>query len=283
MTPFIRVRDHGAWVREVSLHRSDARNAISTSLAVDLTAALERVCADPATRAVVLTGEGPSFCVGADLKERSRFTQEELAAQRPVFNAMFAAVRAVPVPVITVVQGHALGGGLEIALCGDVIVAEPDAVLGLPEVRVGLIPGGGGTQLLARRVGRGRAASLLFTGRHLTGIEAATWGVVDHVSAPGEAFTTAVGIAESVAAASPASVRAAKQALAASVPGLQEGLAQEEALWREVISGPDRVEGITAFVEKRAPQWADAPDAGAGPAGSTRDDVSGGPHGPSPR
>jgi enoyl-CoA hydratase/carnithine racemase len=261
MTPLVHVIEHHQWIREVRLMRAEARNAISTSLASDLAFVMGRIAADDGARVVLLTGDGPSFCVGADLKERAGFSEDQLAAQRPLFNDMFRSVREMPMPVIAQVHGHALGGGLELALSCDVIVAEPSALVGLPEVRVGLIPAGGGTQLLVRRIGRGRAADLILTGRHVTASQAHSLGIVDRLSAPGEVAADALALAEQIAGGSPAAVRAAKQAIRAAVPGLDDGLAVEEEQWRSVISGPDRTEGIRAFTEKRQPVWT-VPEAG---------------------
>jgi enoyl-CoA hydratase/carnithine racemase len=254
MTPLVHVIEHQQWIREIRLMRPEARNAISTAMASDLTEVLQRLARDVGARVILLTGEGPSFCVGADLKERAGFSEEELAAQRPLFRSMFGALRAMPMPVVAAVHGHALGGGLELAMSCDVIVADQDCLIGLPEVRVGLIPAGGGTQLLVRRVGQGRAAELIFSGRHLNAHDALSMGVVDHTS-EGNVHQAAMVVAQRIAQASPASVRAAKAAIAAAVPGLDEGLTVEEDQWRSLISGPDRREGIRAFVEKRDPQW----------------------------
>jgi enoyl-CoA hydratase/carnithine racemase len=254
MTSLVQIIEHPQWIHEIRLMRPDARNAISTTMATELIEVLEGLARNTEVRAVLLTGEGQSFCVGADLKERSGFSEDELAGQRPVFRSMFRTLRNMPMPVVAAIQGHALGGGLELAMSCDVIVADSQCLVGLPEVRVGLIPAGGGTQLLVRRVGRGRAAELILSGRHVGAQEALTMGVVDHLS-DGDVHQTAMAVAQHIATASPASVRAAKAAIAAAIPGLEEGLVVEEDQWRTLISGPDRHEGIRAFVEKRDPQW----------------------------
>ncbi|MDQ1709846.1 MAG: hypothetical protein QOG49_1231, partial [Frankiaceae bacterium] len=236
-------------VAVVTLDRPAARNAISTALAV----ALAQVCADLAldagARAVVLASSSPvAFCAGADLKERAEFTNDELLAQRPVMRAAFSAVLTLPQPVIAAVAGPALGGGLELALSCDLIVADTTALLGLPEVTVGLVPGGGGTQLLARRVGHNRAADLIFTGRRVEAAEADRIGLVDRVVPAGAATAAAIELAERIAANSPVGVRAAKRAMRS--PQLVEGLDREDAAWRAVAVSADRREGISAFVEK---------------------------------
>ena len=149
---------------------------------------LPGLAADDDLRAVVLSSSTPrAFCVGADLKERNGYTDEQLRAQRVVYRRMAAALLAVPVPVVAAVAGFALGGGLELALLGDLVVADETAVVGLPEVSVGVIPGLGGTQLLPRRIGAARAAELIFTARQIDAAEAAALGVVDRVVPAGQA------------------------------------------------------------------------------------------------
>ncbi|MBO0818866.1 MAG: enoyl-CoA hydratase/isomerase family protein, partial [Actinobacteria bacterium] len=154
-----------AGVAEIVLDRTDALNAISTAMAGRLVQACAEIAADPATRAVVLSAAGErAFCVGADLKERNAMSDADLLRQRVVFRAAFGGLLGLPQPVIAAVHGFALGGGCELALSADLIVADATAVFGLPETTVGLVPGGGGTQLALRRLGPGRAADLVFTG-----------------------------------------------------------------------------------------------------------------------
>ncbi len=245
-------------VAHVQLDRGDGRNAISTQLAQSIAAACSEVGARASVRAVVLSSAAPSaFSVGADLKERAAFTTDELLAQRPAMRAAFGGVAGLPQPTIAAIAGHALGGGAELALSCDLIVADETAEIGLPEVSVGLVPGGGGTQLLARRVGYNRAADLIFTGRRLDATEAYRLGVVDRLTAAGEAIVVATMLAEQIAANSPVGVRAAKRALSEGVlGGLADGLLVEDDAWHEVAVSADRREGIAAFVDKRPPVWA---------------------------
>ena len=164
--PLVRVERHGegGHVAELVLDRPEAMNAVSTAMAAAISEATSRLGADETVRAVVVSSTHErAFCVGADLKERNTLTDEQLRAQRPLARAAYGGVLALPVPVLAAVDGYALGGGLEIALSCDLIVAGEGAVVGLPEVSVGVIPGGGGTQLLTRRVGWSRAASMIFT------------------------------------------------------------------------------------------------------------------------
>lgn len=164
---FVGVKRHG-YVAELVLDRPKAMNAVSTEMARSIAAACDALAADPAARAVVVTSTHErAFCVGADLKERNSFTDAELVRQRPTARACYTGVLDLPMPTVAAVHGFALGGGFELALACDLIVADATAVVGLPEVSVGVIPGGGGTQLLPRRVGAARAAELVFTARRV--------------------------------------------------------------------------------------------------------------------
>jgi len=251
------VSRHGEHVVEVMLDRPQALNAISTSMAHELIAAMHELARDDGTRAVVLSSSsGRAFCVGADLKERADFSDDDLLRQRPVIREMFASVRELPMPAIAAVEGFALGGGFELALSCDVIVADSTAVFGLTEVTVGLVPGGGGTQLLARRVGGGAASELVLSGRTVDADEAARRGLVDRLVAKGRARQEALALADAVAANSPIAVRAAKRALRATLGGdIKSGLDVEDAAWHAVAVSDDRREGIAAFTEKRKPIW----------------------------
>lgn len=246
-------------VAELVLNRPDALNAISTEQAEGFTAALEVLSADRRVRVVVLTSSTDrAFCVGADLKERNRFSDEELLTQRPVMRRAFGSVLEFPVPTIAAVAGYALGGGLELALSCDLIVADATAVLGLPEVTVGLVPGGGGTQLLARRLGWSRAADLIFTGRRIEAAEAEWLGLLDRLVPEGSARTAALDLAATIAANSPVGVRAAKRALRDGwAHDLAAGLDAEDRGWRTVAVSADRREGIAAFNERRRPRWSE--------------------------
>ena len=157
-------------VAEIVLDRSEALNALNTTMAVRLAQVCAELAADREVCSIVLTAAGPrAFCVGADLKERHRMSDPDWLAQRPVFRAAFGGLLGLPQPVIAAVHGYALGGGCELAMSCDLIVADDTAVFGLPETTVGLVPGGGGTQLALRRLGPGRAADLVLTGRQVAG------------------------------------------------------------------------------------------------------------------
>ena len=244
-------------IAEVVLDRPDAMNALNTATLLRLTAHFISIAADQEIRVVVLSSAADrAFCVGADLKERAAMSDAQMMAQRPVFRAAFGALLALPQPAIAAVHGYALGGGCELALSCDVIVADATAQIGLPEASVGLVPGCGGTQLLARRIGPGRAADMIFSGRRAGAEEAHAIGLADRLVPAGTARTSALELASQIAANSPVAVRAAKQALRNGAGlSLAAALDVEDAAWRTAAGSADRREGIAAFVEKRRPVW----------------------------
>ena len=247
----------GETIVELQLDRPAAMNAISTEMARELAATTRALADDPQVRVVLVTSTHPkAFCVGADLKERNGFTDADLMAQRPVTRAAYTGVLDLPMPTIAVVEGFALGGGCEIALSCDLIVAGERATLGLPEVSVGVIPGGGGTQLLSRRIGSSRAARVIFCADKLDAQAAADLGIVDRVAPADGAFDAALELARTIARNSPVGVKNAKKALRLGAEvDLRAGLEIEDACWRATAFSGDRAEGVRAFVEKRAPRW----------------------------
>ena len=255
----ITVRRHGdeGHVVELVLDRPEAMNAVSTAMADALADATATLASDATARCVVVTSSHPkAFCVGADLKERNGFSDADLIAQRPIARSAYTGVLDLPVPTIAAVDGFALGGGAEIALSCDVIVAGESATLGLPEVSVGVIPGGGGTQLLTRRVGWGRAARAIFTAEKFSAADAFALGFVEELVPTGSARDRALELATVIAANSPVGVRNAKKAMRlGSGTDLRAGLEIEDACWRATAFSPDRAEGVRAFAEKRAPRW----------------------------
>ncbi len=259
----VRLRPAGApHVAEMVLDRPEALNAVSTAMARDIAASVAAIVADAGVRAVVLSSSSEkAFCVGADLKERNELTDDELRRQRPIARSAYRAVLDLPVPAVAAVHGYALGGGCELALACDLIVADETAVFGLPEVSVGVIPGGGGTQLLARRVGWGRAADLVFTARRIDASEAHRLGLADRLVPAGTDRATAVEIATQISRNSPVGVRNAKKVmrLGLDVP-FAAGLEIEDAGWRATAFSGDRTEGVAAFNEKRDPDWPGSED-----------------------
>jgi enoyl-CoA hydratase/carnithine racemase len=256
MSPVITSRPADG-IAEITLNRPEAMNAISSAMAAELTRACAELAAAPEVRVVVFGAAGErAFCAGADLKERAGLTDADIMRQRHVIRAVFGALLALPQPAIAAVHGFALGGGCELALSCDLVVADETATFGLPEVTVGLVPGGGGTQLALRRLGPGRAADLVLTGRKVGVDEAMRLGLVDRRVPAGQDGRAALELAGQIAANSPVAVRAAKRAIRHGWGvSLEAGLDIEDAAWRTAALSADRREGVAAFVEKRKPAW----------------------------
>jgi enoyl-CoA hydratase/carnithine racemase len=241
----------------VTLNRPEALNAISGRMADELAGALLHMAANPDAWVVVVAANGDrAFCAGADLKERNRMDDAGWLRNRILIRALFDSLRAVPQPTIASVFGPALGGGFELALSCDLIVAAEDAVFGLPETRVGIVPGGGGTQLLARKVGTSRAKEVVLAGRRLSAAEAAGWGLVARVVPRAELPAATMELAAEICRASPVGAREAKQAVDRAFDvSLAAGIELEDLAWRRAVASADREEGIAAFNEKRDPRW----------------------------
>jgi enoyl-CoA hydratase/carnithine racemase len=236
------------------LNRPEARNALSPELMEELGALLERWDEDPDVGCIVIAGGDEWFAAGADIKAMAqRSFQEVLGAQSARFWPRLAAVRT---PLVAAVSGYALGGGCELALACDMIVASESAEFGQPEILLGIIPGGGGTQRLARVLGKQRAMELVLTGRRINAAEAERLGIVNQVAPRDGWLDAALELAGVVAQRPPLAVRFAKQAvLAADETPLGAGLEQERRLFELAMATEDRVEGMTAFVEKRPPEF----------------------------
>ena len=239
----------------VTLNRPRALNALSFALLLRLASAVEALDADPSCRAIVITGAGTrAFAAGADVAELAAQTPESLAAS-PGFRG-WDRVAAVATPTIAAVRGYALGGGAELALACDMIVAGEDAIFGQPEIDLGVIPGAGGTQRLARVLGKARTMELVLTGRRMPAAEAERLGVVTRVVPAAETLAAALELAAAVAAQPPEAVRAAVAAVrSAFETPLSEGLLVERGLFRQLFGTPDQQEGMRAFMERRAPRW----------------------------
>jgi enoyl-CoA hydratase/carnithine racemase len=247
----------GGHLATVVLNRPEVLNAIDNALAEALCAACEELIRDDAVWVVILRGNGDSaFCAGADIKARGAFTDAQWLEQRALIRRMFARLRALPQPVIAAVHGYALGGGTEIALSADVAIAADDAQFGLTETRLGIIPGGGGTQMLPRLIGRNRAKELILTARRVSADEALALGMVTRVVPRAELLPAALALADEILRNSPYAVRQAKWAVdqGTDLP-LAEGLEREHTAYMRAIASADRREGVAAFNEKRRPRF----------------------------
>jgi enoyl-CoA hydratase/carnithine racemase len=236
------------------MNRPDARNALSPELMTALAEAVEAWDADPEVRCIVIAGDDEWFAAGADIKVmRDRSFQEAMVAPTARFWPRLAACRT---PLVAAVSGYALGGGCELALGCDMIVASETAEFGQPEITLGIIPGGGGTQRLARVIGKQRAMELVLTGRRISAEEAHRIGIVNQVAPKTSWLDAAVELAGVVARRPPIAVRLGKQAvLAAEEMPLSGGLDYERRLYELAMATEDRVEGMTAFLEKRRPEF----------------------------
>jgi enoyl-CoA hydratase/carnithine racemase len=239
------------------LNRPDVLNAIDNALAAELGRACERLAADASVWAIVFRGAGErAFSAGADLKARRDFTPLQWSEQRALFRNLFHTLRGMPQPIVAAVHGFALGGGTELAMLADFIVASDDAVFGLTEVSLGIIPGGGGTQSLPRVIGRNRAKELIFSARRISAAQALELGLVNHVVPRAELLSKATELAREIMSNSPFAVRQAKWAIdqGADLP-FEDSLEREHEAYMRAIASEDRREGIAAFNERRRPRF----------------------------
>jgi enoyl-CoA hydratase len=242
----------GGHVRLVRLNRPEARNALNDALRARLAEAFTAAGADDAIRAIVLTGNEQAFAAGADLRELAAL--DPVSAMRRRAPELLRPVAECRKPVIAAVNGFALGGGLELALACDVIVVGEGAKLGLPEVRVGVMPGAGGTQRLPRAVGKYKAMLHALTGRFMSGLEAERMGLASLAVPDAEVLTTALALAEEIAALPPIGVQSIKEAiLRGADQSLDAALAFERRSFQLLFATEDCREGIAAFLEKRKP------------------------------
>jgi enoyl-CoA hydratase len=240
----------------LTVNRPDKLNALNIATRSDILAALDELERDADVRVVVITGAGEkAFIAGADINE---FAGMSAVAQRAVMKGRraFDAVEDFPKPVIAMINGFALGGGCELALACDIRIASTRAKLGQPEIKLGIIPGGGGTQRLTRLIGEGKAMELMLTGDMLTAEEAERLGLVNHVYAPEELEAKTMELAGRIAEMSPVALAMAKQSVKnAARMNLREGLDSEVDLFALCFSSEDKEEGVRAFIEKRKAEF----------------------------
>ena len=239
----------------VTLQRPEALNALNFALLDELAGALESLDGDPTCRAIVITGAGDrAFAAGADILELEPQTSATLTASGGF--AAWDRIAAIGLPLIAAVRGFALGGGCELAMACDMIVAAEDASFGQPEIRLGVMPGAGGTQRLTRAIGQARAMEVILTGRTMTAQEADAHGLITRIVPAAATVDAALELAARIAAMPPLAVRAAKAAiLDAEERSLTEGLARERAAFFRLFDTEDQAEGMAAFTPHRPPVW----------------------------
>ncbi len=255
-TQLVVVERHGstAWI---GMQRPEAANALSRALVARLRSELAALAGDAGLTAVVLAGiEGKAFCAGADLKERLTMTLDETRLFLDELGALVNAIADFPRPVIAAISGSALGGGLEIALACDLRIADASARMGLAEVRLGIIPGAGGTQRLSRLCGMAAAKELVLTGQRIDGERALALGLVSQVVPTGELRPAVMALATELSAAGPLALAQAKRAVTRGFDmPIEQALAFERECYEVVLASEDRNEGLRAFSEKRTPRF----------------------------
>lgn len=238
----------------VRLNRPRSFNALSGPLMDDLMTALESLDVDESIRCMVMTGTEKVFAAGADISEMAQATPVEMINK--AFIARWERLRSINKPVIAAVSGYALGGGCELAMACDMIVASESAVFGQPEINLGVIPGAGGTQRLTHTVGKALTMEMVLNDRRLSAQEAERFGLVNRVAPVSEYLEVAIKLAAEIAARAPVAVQFAKEAvnMALETP-LAAGLAYERNQFYALFSTQDQKEGMAAFLEKRMPDW----------------------------
>lgn len=247
--------DSGIW--EVNLERPSTKNAIGRDMLRGLQYTLESVNSDRTAKVLMICSSVPKvFCAGADLKERKTMSPSEVQDFVHSLRSTFSYLEALCIPTIAVIEGAALGGGLEMALSCDLRICGEDALLGLPETGLAIIPGAGGTQRLPRLVGRSTAKELIFTGRKIDGRDALSMGLVNYCVLAGEARLKALGIARDINQKGPLAIRMAKRAIDGGLEvDMESGLALEEECYEQLLHSKDRLEGLAAFAERRKPNY----------------------------
>ncbi|HEY8091828.1 MAG TPA: enoyl-CoA hydratase-related protein [Polyangiaceae bacterium] len=253
----IRVDQRGA-VAVWTIDRPDRANALSRATLLAFGKLAREAAANPSIRAIVVTGAGEkAFCAGADLKERQGMSENDVRVQVALYRSELGPLDRSPKPVVAAINGAALGGGLELALCCDLRVAAAHAQLGLPETTLGIIPGAGGTQRLPRVVGEARAKEMILLGRRLTAAEALAWGLVNRVTPAGtgvveDAIAWLAPVADGAPIAQAAALEAVDRALDVT---LEVGLELEKVSYDRTVVSEDRREALAAFAEKRKPRF----------------------------
>jgi enoyl-CoA hydratase/carnithine racemase len=245
-------------VLQITLNRPEFANAFDTQMATDLMHCFESLAMEPGEiRCIVITGAGErAFCAGGDLKQRDGMSDAEWFAQHRLYERMIRAVLGCPLPVIAAVNGAAIGGGLELAAASDFVYASDNARFALTETSLGIMPGAGGTQMLARALGERRAKEMILAAKRFDAEEARQWGLVNEVFAPAQLLDATLEAAQRIAANAPLAVRQAKQAIHRGLQmSLADGLAFEIEAYNRTVPTADRREGVAAFNQKRPPEF----------------------------
>ena len=238
----------------ITLNRPQAMNALNNLLMRELMDALADFDKDENIGAMVITGNEKAFAAGADIKEMADKTIHQMMDSDHI--AVFGRIRTIQKPVIAAVSGWALGGGCEVALSCDMIIASDSAKFGLPEINLGVIPGAGGTQRLVRAVGKAIAMEMILNDRKINAQEAWQYGLVNRVVPVSDYLNEAMKLADEIAGRAPLAIRAAKKMINQSYERfLTDGLAEEKQVFYNLFSSEDQKEGMNAFVEKRKPNW----------------------------
>lgn len=243
---------------KIVLNRPQAANAFNTQMAWDLVHVFESLTVDLETiRVIVLTGAGDkAFCAGGDLKERNGMSDAQWQAQHLVYERMIRAIIACPIPILGAINGAAFGGGCEIVAALDFVYVASDAKFAQTEVRLGIIPGAGGTQTLSRCIGEKRAKELILSGQVFSAEQALTWGLANAIYPKQELLEATINTAQLISDNAPIAVRQAKQAIQKGLQmSLHDGLAFEIEAYNRCIPTNDRTEGVLAFNEKRKPEF----------------------------
>ena len=238
----------------ITLHRPQAMNALNYALLTELMDALDEFDKDEQIHVMVIAGSQRAFAVGADIKEMADRTLQDMIDHDPI--AVFERILAITKPVISAVSGWALGGGCELAMSCDMIVASETAKFGQPEVTIGVIPGAGGTQRLTRAVGKSIAMEMILNNRTLSAQEALAFGLINRVVPVDKFLEEALSLATEIAARAPLAVRAAKKMINQSFElSLTDAIHEERREFYNLFATEDQKEGMRAFIEKRKPEW----------------------------
>lgn len=253
----VQVEKRSDGITIVTLNRTEAANALSKQMLLDLKTVVNDLRNNREVRVIILTGAGEkAFCAGADLKERKTMTENEVRQAVRSIGEAVNDIAALPQPVIAALNGVAFGGGLELALACDIRVGSLETKVGLTETSLGIIPGAGGTQRLPRLIGVGKAKELIYSAKRLTAEEAGAIGILEYVVPREKLLDKALEIATSIAKNAPLALIQAKTAINNGLEvDLNTGLKIEELAYNELLPTEDRLEGLRAFAEKRAPQY----------------------------